>query len=362
MTRAMRRLLLAVLALLVLAVLVQAGRILWLGGVFRGISPHFEGRCRLVAGPVGTEDLTIDPRSGVAYLSASDRRAVLAGAPRPGGIWAYDLASPEPRPVNLTPDADASFQPHGISLWSDGAGPDVLFVVNHAPLGQGAFRHTVEIFDVGEAKLVHRASLADPLLVTPNDVVAVARNRFYVTNTHRNPPGFWQTLETYLQLSGAQVLFYGPNGFRAAIDDQPLPNGINVSADGRTLYLASVTSRSVLLYDRDPASEALRLRERVALGSGPDNIEVDAAGALWIGSHPKLLTLQSHLDDPKALAPSQVLRVRRGDDGAYDVDEVYLDDGEQIAGASVAGVRGTRMLIGQILGEGFLDCEMATSK
>jgi arylesterase/paraoxonase len=356
-----RRVVLAVLAVVVLAVLVQLGRILLMGGVFRGIDPHFAGQCRLVPGPVGAEDLTIHPRTGVAYLSASDRRAELAGAPRPGAIWAYDLEDPNAAPVNLTPDADASFQPHGVSLWVDDAGPDVLFVVNHPPVAGGDPRHTIEIFDVGARRLVHRATLTHPLLVMPNDLVAVARNRFYVTNTHRNPPGMLQSLETYLQLAGAEVLFYGPEGFRVAIDDVVLPNGINVSADGRTLYLASVTPRELVVYDRDPATETLARRATVDLGTGPDNIEVAADGALWIGAHPKLLRLQSHMEDATTLAPSQVVRVRPAGADAWDVDEVYLNDGTELAGASVAAVRGNRLLIGQIFGEGIRDCEMAAA-
>jgi arylesterase/paraoxonase len=358
-----RRLILAVLAAVIVAILWQVGKILVIGGLFRGIDPHFAGVCRLLPGPVGPEDLTIHPATGVAYISAADRRALAAGTARPGGIWRYDLNDPDAVPVNLTPAADESFQPHGISLWVDDAGPDVLFVINHPPPAAeqaGGAHHTVEIFDVAETGLVHRASLTHPLMVMPNDLVAVGRDRFYLTNTHRHAPGVMQDLETYLQLAGAQVLFYGPGGFRPALEDMVLPNGINVSADGRTLYVAAVTERSVLVYDRDPATETLRLRERVFIDTGPDNIEVAADGTLWIGAHPKLLALQSHGADASTPAPAQVVRVRATATG-YAVDEVYLNDGSQFAAASAAAVRGTRLLIGQIFGDGILDCEMAAA-
>jgi len=120
-----------------------------------------------------------------------------------------------------------------------------------------------------------------------------------------------QTIETYLQLSGAQVLFYGPGGFRPAITNLLLPNGINVSPDGHTLYVASTTGREVRFYDRDPASETLAFRQAIPLGSGADNIELDERGNLWIGSHPKLLRIEAHGKDPQTLSPSQVLRVTR---------------------------------------------------
>lgn len=353
-----RRLILLVLGALAVVVLWQVGRILVIGGVFRTIEPRFAGRCQLVPGPVGAEDITIHPVNAVAYLSASDRRAVKAGEPAPGGIWSYDLERPNASPVNLTPDADASFQPHGISLWVDDSGPDVLFVINHTPRTDGRADHTVEIYDVGEAGLVHRASLTHPLLVMPNDLVAVGRDQFYLTNTHRHPPGAMQSLETYLQLSGAQVLFYGAGGFRPAIEDLVLPNGINISPDGRTLYIAAATQQRLLVFDREPATEMLRPRAVVPLGSGPDNIEIEADGTIWIGAHPKLLRLQSYDDDPEKVAPSQVLRVREASAGGYEVDEVYADPGDEVRAASVAAVRGRRLLIGQIFDEGILDCEM----
>jgi len=353
-----RRLILLLLSVFAVVVLWQVGRILVIGGVFRTIEPHFAGRCRLVPGPVGAEDVTIHPVTGVAYLSASDRRAVMAGTPKPGAIWSYDLEEPNASPVNLTPDADASFQPHGISLWVDDAGPDVLFVINHAPEEEGAERHTVEIYDVTERGLAHRASLTHPLLVMPNDLVAVGRDRFYLTNTHRHPPGVMQTLETFLQIAGAQVLFYGPGGFRLAIDDMVFPNGINISRDGRTLFIATVTEQRLRIFDRDPATEVLRPRTIVPLGSGADNVEVAADGTIWIGAHPKPLRLRAYADDPTKIAPSQVLRVRETSAGSYEVDEVYADPGDEVAAASVAAVRGRRLVIGQIFDEGVLDCEM----
>lgn len=349
------RMALAVLLLLALLVAGFLLRLAWLGGVFTRIRPHFAGRCRLVEGPVGPEDLTIDAPARRAIISAADRRAEAAGRPVPGGIWSYPLDAVDALPVNLTPGATLYLQPHGISLWREPDGRAALFVVNHPAAGHGWPAHTIEVFDLAGDALVHRATLTDPRLVMPNDLVAVALDRFYVTNTHAHPPGRLQTLETYLQRRGAQVLHYGLGGFSTAIPDLVFPNGINVSPDGRTVYVAAVTWRSVLVYDRDPATDVLTARGSIPIGSGGDNIEVDDQGALWIGAHPKLLAVPRHAADPTVPAPAQVLRVSA--DGRT-VDEVYLNDGQPIAAASVAARFANRLLIGQIFGNGFLDCEM----
>jgi len=349
------RVVLIVVLLLAIFVVGFLLRLAWLGGVFTSIKPHFAGHCRLVEGPVGPEDLTIDAPARRAIVSASDRRAMLAGHPVPGGIWSYSLDAVDAMPVNMTPDPGLYLQPHGISLWREPDGRAALFVVNHPAPGHGWPQHTIEIFDVAGDALVHRATLTDPRLVMPNDLVAVGLDRFYVTNTHAHGPGRMQDLETYLQLSGAQVLHYGPGGFSTAIAKLVFPNGINVSPDGRTVYIAAVTWRSVLVYDRDPATDVLTPRGSIAIGSGGDNIEVDDQGQLWIGAHPKLLAVPKHAADPANLAPAQVLRVSA--DGKT-VDEVYLNDGQPIGAASVGARFANRLLIGQIFGNGFLDCEM----
>jgi arylesterase/paraoxonase len=339
-------------------VLCAAGLVLhtlWIAGAFKTIEPHFAGRCRLVTGPVGPEDLTIHPRTGVAYVSASDRRAVAAGKAVPGGIYAYDLDDPGATPVNLTSFANEAFQPHGISLWVEAGGREVLFVVNHPAPQTGKPAHTIEIFEMRGGKLFHRDSLTDPLLVMPNDIVAVGPDRFYVTNTHANPPGRRQTMESYLRFADAKVLYYDGQSFWPAVEDRLFPNGINVSPDGRTLYLASTTGRRVEVFDRDPETGSLAFREEIFVGSGLDNVEVEANGDLWIGAHPNVLRVGAHMADPSLPSPSQVVRITRGPEG-YRVEEVYLDDGRELSASSVAAVRGRRLLVGQIASEGFLDC------
>ena len=263
------------------------------------------------------------------------------------------------QPVNLTPNAGIEFQPHGISLWIGPDGSETLFIINHPDPASGWPAHVVEIADLREGRLQHRATLTDPHLVMPNDLVAVDVDRFYLTNTHSNEPGFLQTLETYLQLRGAQILSYGPGGFRVALDNMVFPNGINASPDRRTVYIAAMTPQRVLVYDRDPSTDALTLRNEIPTGSGVDNIEVDPEGNLWIGSHPRLLRVPKHAADPSVLAPAQVLRIPAGG-GA--VEEIYLSEGDPLSAASVGARYGNRLLIGQIFGRGFLDCEMSDVK
>jgi arylesterase/paraoxonase len=185
----------------------------------------------------------------VAFISACDRRAVLEGQPGKGGIYAYDLNANPPRLVNLTPDAGENFQPHGISLFSGKDGNDTLFVINHE-----AGKHQIEIYDLKNEKLVHRKTISDPMLVSPNDLVAVGPDRFYVSNDHRFVSGFKRILEDYMRLSLANVVYYDGSHFKEAASGFAYANGINVSANGKTLYLCATTKRTLYIFDRDPAT------------------------------------------------------------------------------------------------------------
>ena len=134
-------------------------------------------------------------------------------------------------------------------------------------------------------------------------------------------------------------------------------NGIQPAADGKTLFVAASLGRELRRYEPDAATGALILRERIPLGTVPDNVERDEHGDLWIGSHPKVLELVRYRNGRAPRAPSQVLRVSRAA-GGWQVDEVLLDSGEGLSASSVAAVAGKRLLVGGIFQPRFLDCAL----
>jgi arylesterase / paraoxonase len=323
-------------------------------GEFKEIDPHLNAECKAISGVLSSEDITIDPKTGLAFISSADRRTQWSSSSdvQKGAIYGLDLKARDPELVNLTAGFTEEFNPHGIGLWIGKNGMS-LFVVNHRQDG-----HFVEIFDFKDNKLIHRESIEGALMHSPNDVIPVGPRTFYVTNDHGNSSELGRVVEEYLQLARSFVLFYDGNDFRIVAEGLAYANGINLSPDAKTVYVAATVGQAVCVYDRDKGTGDLKRRHTFELGTGPDNIEVDERGNLWIGCHPKLLTFVKYSKDPEELSPSQVLKVTVQNPGPYTVDEIYLNSGEPLSGSSVAAVFKDTMLIGSVFDAHLLLCKL----
>src|SRR5690606_22179381 len=110
-----------------LALIVVASVLVWrflaATGYFTGIRQEIAADCRAIEAVPGPEDIQIDHETGIAYISAYDRRLVQSGEEGVdvvrGGIYAIDLNKPEAEwalyPVTAPEPAD--FRPHGISIY-----------------------------------------------------------------------------------------------------------------------------------------------------------------------------------------------------------------------------------------------------
>jgi arylesterase / paraoxonase len=343
---------LAALLYAVIGILVPAG-------VFKTISPHFDGTETKVTLPIaGPEDITIDQESGLAFISVDDRRANRAAANSVNGaILVMNLSDSIPAFRNITPDLK-DFHPHGISLWKEPDGRMFLFVITHGPNHD---KQSVERFAWRNDSLVYLETFRDPELMTsPNDLTAVGERSFYVTNDHGySNAGLGRTLEDYLQRAISYVNYYDGTGFRKVATGIAYANGVNHSADLSQVYVSSCTGRKVLIFDRNPANGDLSLNEKIDVNTGVDNIELDADGSLWIGAHPQLLKFAGHAKDSKKYSPSQVIKLSKDESGKYQMQEIFLNDGTSYSGSSVAAVYKNKLLIGSVFENSILICTPA---
>ena len=354
--RSRRKIILRILLGLVIVLLAMVINTLYVAGVFKTIRPHFAGTEKSVAILGGAEDITIDQTTGIAYVSADQRRATFQDKQNPvqGTIYWVDLNKPDQAPVNMLPNFKKDFHPHGIYFYRAKSGKQILFAVNHSKKNT---IQSIERFEVKGQQLVYLNTIQHELMTSPNDVVAVGENEFYVTNDHGYAHGFGRTLEEYLRLPLGYVNYYDGKTMKTVSSRITYANGINVSPDGKKLYVVSPTTRRVLVFDRN-TDNSLTKNTSIFIGTGGDNIELDAAGNLWLGCHPQILKYAAHAKDSKKKSPSQAIQIVVRDNDQYEVKEVYLNDGTSLSGSSVAAVYKNNLLIGGVYDRKFLWCKM----
>jgi len=327
-------------------------------GVFSDVTPGFSGTCNAIEGVRGAEDIVIDKTLGVALISATDRRALLGGkASAQDGLYVLKLNGPS-RLTKLS-GTPSDFHPHGISLVRGSDGTLTLFAINH----HGDGTSSIASFDVamkdGEISLHEIGSIESGELVSPNAIAAVDRVRFYVTNDHTSKTALGRTLDDWLILPRANVLYFDGAVFRVVAARLNTPAGVVLSPDGRFLYVSEAFNRRLDTYARHDFSGALDSLGSLAMSSNLDNLRFDDKDRLWVGSHPKRFAMGAFFANPSNPAPSEVFRVTLSDGVPQAATPVYSDLGQSIGGASVAAVLGQRLLIGSPLDAKILDCTMA---
>jgi arylesterase/paraoxonase len=318
-------------------------------GEFKKLQPHSKYTCVKVSGFLGSEDIAIDHDSGIAFISSSDIRALIKGESPQGAIFSYNL---EGKPVlkNLTADLKIKFVPHGISFYAAPDGKKYLFVVSH-PLP----KNCVEIFEFKNNALIHRETVEDEMIISPNDIVAVGPRQFYFTNDHGFRSGLGKKLEDYLQLSHSNITYYDGTRMRIVADNILYANGIWATNDGKRIYAATTTGRKFYEYERYTDGNLKQLSQ-LDLGTGADNIDVDAKGIIRIAAHPQMITLLKHFGNKDRLSPSQIIEVFKNEKGGYSFKETYLNLGDELSASSVAVGYKDRLLVGAVCENHFLDC------
>jgi arylesterase/paraoxonase len=331
-------------------------RILNAAGYFNEVTPHFAGKCQTVEGVVGAEDMELDRATGVLFLSSQDRRPAADGTYKSGAIYLALVDKPEMSPVPLI-ENDDTFHPHGLSLFVDKTDRKTLAVVNHTGTGD-----EVRLFDVTDTpddavKLTLRRTITHPLMRSLNDVTLISHEAFYATNDHGSETEFGKFLETWLLLPRANAVYYDGNDARVVATGFNYANGINRNIDASEIYIAEATGRAIQTFRRNLTTGELAHTHTLTLAVGPDNLDVDSEGAIWIGAHPRLLDFLAHAEDSKKLSPSAVLKVTPAGDDTK-VEEIYVNNGEQLSGSSVALHAANRLIIGPVFDAKFLNCAL----
>ena len=139
------------------------------------------------------------PSSRAQWLPAMNRLNA-TGQSGSDYIATYDPITSEVSRLDITNMPNRGISVHGMDVVPSSAKPNELFlyIVNHRqPVGGNDARMTgadssIEIFTtlVGSQKVEHYATIEDPLIITPNDVVGSPDGKsFHFTNEYRTKVG-----------------------------------------------------------------------------------------------------------------------------------------------------------------------------
>ena len=317
-------------------------------GFFRTVENKFEGTILKKIAISGAEDITINPSDGFALISSTNREIYPPIKEEKGGLYLMDLKNQSFPIKNLTTSFGKSFAPHGISMIKTDSTYKIM-AINHTPQG-----HSIEVFKLLQDKnLVYEKTLKHPSLISPNDLVLIDENRFYVTNDHGYTEGIGKVLEEYLGLSISNVLYYDGENYTEVADGIAYANGINFDPKRNLLFVASPRGFLVKVYSRNDDG-SLEFIEDIPCGTGVDNIEIDTDGNLWIGAHPNLLRFGSYAKGKEDTSPSEIIKITYHKKNDYDIEQVYTNDGTEMSGSTIAVPFEDLIITGNVMDDKFL--------
>jgi hypothetical protein len=277
-----------------------------------------------------------DSRDGIYVLSGNGGLTRLAGAPK-------------------------DFHPRGIGLYRspDGSGIFLLAVNRHAQVIGNKTHFSIDSFEVANSKtapaLVAQGTIEGGLLTDPQDVAAAGPGAFYVSNGDGGE-AFTRALAGYGILPGSDILYFNGMSFRSVVDGVYGARGLMLTPDGTHLLVASLTTRSLKSFTREPFTGNLTEGDSLTLPAAPEKFSFDSIGEVWVAGHASLFAWRNFAANPGNRAPSQVFRVTLSGGVPRQAEQVYGNDGGEIAAASVAASNGRQLLIGSSLDDRLLAC------
>ena len=329
------------------------------GGQFRTLPAATPLPCETLPLAVSAEDIQLDRARGIAYLSALDRRGLIEGRAVPGDILRLELpatlALPLAPPVSALASRPADFRPHGMSLYRMGDGALRLFVISHLPGGV----HAVEILEqrVGETLFTPVRSVRDPLLRSPNAIVATGPEQFYAVNDSGANNALERFAEIALRRGLSTLVYFDGKQMRVAAAGLKSGVGLGMSPDGTRLYAAETVGKRLAVFERNAGTAALARLPDIAVDGAPDNVNVDAEGVVWVAVHARTFELVRHFMDARHPSPSWIQRYDPSA-AAPRLETVFFDPGTRLSAGSVGAAIDGRLLVGSITERRLLSCRL----
>jgi hypothetical protein len=303
------------------------------------------GPVAFICGQVAPEDFAVLPGSqwvlasgmaangAIRLINARDRTSTIL-FPTDAPTERLDAAAYPSCPGPLNPAERARFRAHGFYLQPGRASVHTLLMVHHGE------RESVEVFQVDVSRKVPALTWVGcamaPEKTSLNSVVALPDGGFAATN-------FQTTGATSGKLPAGEITgevweWRATSGWQKVPGSELSgPNGIEISKDGRTFYIASWGSQTIVRLSRGQTPVKL---ETTPVGFRPDNLRWAPDGRLLAaGQGGTGASAGSYVArvDPSTLKAEEI--IRHPNSPAFSSGTVAIQMGQEIWVGSVRGDR-----------------------
>ena len=235
------------------------------------------GEVQFICDVISPEDLALVPgeewiiASGdqeggrIQLVNVQDKTATVLFPTRNSRVRLDAVTYPTcPGPID--PSEGDEFRAHGLYLTPDSGGVHTLHVVHHGR------RESIEVFEVdarGDSPVLTWVGCAvapEPLVL--NSVVALLAGGFVATSPATGDVWEWQADSGWTLVPGSE---------------DTVPNGLEVSSDGRWLYIAGFAEAKMTRLSR---GQVPMQKEVVALDFRPDNLRMSLDGSTIFAAGP----------------------------------------------------------------------------
>ncbi|PLW16205.1 hypothetical protein PCANC_12536 [Puccinia coronata f. sp. avenae] len=386
-------------------------------GIFRTIANVNNQQCSRIDGLEACEDIFVDQPTGIAYLACSSRKQRAHWIPamnllnyqKVQGLSAdyvaiLDLKTSEHRKLRLENLPDRLLQngihTHGLDLFihPEPSDSDVetqsaeteskqsqprhasLYLINHRfpddDQSSGTADSVIEVFDttIGSDQATHRRTIQHDLIVTPNNLVALNQDSFYVTNDHRRKKHWTRNLDMFFLDSALNSVIYCSYDqsmmqcIPALHGRHHFPNGI-AKGPGNTIYMANTLNARLRLLEIQP-DHTLVIKEDIKVPRIIDNLYVTKSGSVFIAAIPSVLKFQSmlgesHKEKSALVSPSEVWKFSNLTTGTtsspsnrFSLERVFADDGNQVSCTTGVAVWDSKLFMTGIASPYLSVCEV----
>ena len=304
--------------------------------------------CSKIEGIPGPEDFVWIEKENIFLISSHNRRKFESY----GEIYSYNPDTDKIQIIERIDEPEGlSFRPHGIDYKET-----FLFVILHGDTPDTNW-HAVAIYEYKNNQLIFRKLFQNPLIYSPNDLVAISESEFIITNDMKNRGSNFELITTFLLGIKRGSLVYcniQKNQCYKIFEGLGFPNGLALYKN--KLFVSATLENKIYEFDLLSKNNQYRLenKRQVAKIPGPDNLILHK-NKLYMASHPSMWKFVQHSKNAEKYSPSMGFEI---DPETHEVKKIFEDSGQKINAASVIMKINYELFLGQVFNHYLLRCSL----